>query len=309
VDGDGRIELLVQSKGTTGQAYLFNHDGTLSPGWPKSARVDVFFSPSPALADFDNDGRLECVVYTWDSYEAKIHIFTYQGANYPGWPKSVGYSYTDNLSLTVADVNGDSSLDIVLGNESKYIYAWGINGSLIPGFPVQAKDAVRSTPFLTDVDQDGDIDMVVHCWDLNIYAWDLPGTYNEAKAPWPTYQANVHRNGLYGYEVITAIEDPGVGAVDMTRAQLFQNHPNPFNPTTRIEYVIPKGAVEGVTLTIHDITGARVRTLFDGSKAPGAYEAEWDGKDAHGNPVSSGVYFCRLRTGQTALTKKMVLLK
>jgi hypothetical protein len=309
VDGDGQIELLVQSKGATGQAYLFNHDGTLCTGWPKSARVDVFFSPSPALADFDNDGRLECVVYTWDSSVAKIHIFTYQGANYPGWPKSVGNSYTDNSSLTVADINGDGSLDIILGNESKYIYAWGINGSLVPGFPVQAKDAVRSTPFLTDVDQDGDIDMVVHCWDQNIYAWDLTGLYNEAKAPWPTYQANVHRNGLYGYEVVTAIEEPEVSPVDMTRAQLFQNHPNPFNPTTRIEYVIPQDGAGSVTLTVHDVTGAQVRTLVDGIKAPGVYDALWDGKDAQGNPVSSGVYFCRLRAGQTAITKKMVLLK
>jgi hypothetical protein len=309
VDGDGRLELLVQSKGATGQAYLFNHDGTLCPGWPVPARMDVFFSPSPALADFNNDGKLESVVYTWNGAQAQIHIFTWQGTNYPGWPKSVGTSYTDNSSLTVADIDGDGSLDIILGNESKYIYAWNINGALIPGFPVQAKDAVRSTPFLADIDGDGDIDMVVHCWDQNIYAWDLPGAYNEALAPWPTYQANAHRNGLYGYVVPTGITEPEPPQIDATRAQLFQNYPNPFNPTTRIAFIVPQGAQEQVTLSIHDVTGARVRTLVEDTRSPGRYETVWDGRDARGNPVGSGVYFYRLHAGQTSLTKKMVLLK
>jgi len=309
VDGDGQIELLVQSKGAAGQAYLFNHDGTLCAGWPKAARMDVFFSPSPALADFDNDGKLECVVYTWDGSQAKIAIFTYLGANYPGWPKVVGSSYTDNSSLTVADVNGDGGLDIILGNEAKYIYAWDINGTLIPGFPVQAKDAVRSTPFLTDVDLDGDIDMVVHCWDQNIYAWDLPGTYNNTLAPWPTYQANSHRNGLHGYTVVSAIGDPEPPRVDMTRAQLFQNHPNPFNPTTRIEFLVPEGRAQHVTLAVYNVAGARVRTLVDGTRTPGRHDEVWDGRDSNGRLVGSGVYFYRLRTGDAVLTKKMVLLK
>jgi len=393
VDGDGQIELLVQSKGAAGQAYLFNHDGTLCAGWPKAARMDVFFSPSPALADFDNDGKLECVVYTWDGSQAKIAIFTYLGANYTGWPKVVGSSYTDNSSLTVADVNGDGGLDIILGNEAKYIYAWDINGTLIPGFPVQAKDAVRSTPFLTDVDLDGDIDMVVHCWDQNIYAWDLPGTYNNTLAPWPTLQANSHRNGCYEFEVPTGIESAaflfkvGRDGVNLTwmyagspgerfdvlrsvaengvttgfvtvatnvvasyegtvrfedravemgrgyvyqlvgvdnpgdvyttgpiyipaaRAELAQNHPNPFNPTTEIAYVVPEGGSQHVALVVYDVSGARVRTLVDRSITPGRHTVVWDGRDSDNNTVGTGVYFYRMQLKGFTETKKMLLLK
>jgi hypothetical protein len=310
VDGDGRFELLAQTKGAIGKAYLINHDGTIPAGWPVNAKIEtIFFTPSPALGDFNNDGKLECVVYTWVAGVAKINIFNYTGTNYPGWPKTTGTTFTDTSSPTVADVNGDGSLDVILGDESRYIYAYSSTGALIPGFPVQAEDAVRSTPFLTDVDLDGDIDMIVHSWDQNIYAFDLSGAYNRDRAPWPTYQANSHRNGTYGFVVTTAIGDPEPPRIDLARAQLFQNHPNPFNPTTRIEFVVPEGRAQRVTLTVYDVTGARVKTLIDGTRAPGAHVTEWDGRDARGRLAGSGVYFYRLQTEDAVLTRKMVLLK
>jgi hypothetical protein len=310
VDRDGRLELLAQTKGQVGKAYLINHDGTIATGWPKDAKIkDLFFTPSPALADFNGDGYLESVLYAWDGVSARIYVYQYGGWNYPGWPKVVSTHYTDTSSLTVADIDGNGSPDIVLGDESRFIYAWGINGSLIPGFPVQAEDAVRSTPYLTDLDRDGDIDMVVHSWDQNIYAFDLPGEYDRDLAPWPTYQANSHRNGVLGYQVTTAIGDGDEPAIDLTQARLYQNYPNPFNPTTRIDYVVPEGRSQRVSLIVYDVTGARVTTLVDGSKVPGRHDAVWDGRGQDGNSVSSGVYFYRLTVGSDVLTKKMVLLK
>ncbi len=311
IDNDGHIELLAQTKGLVGKAYLINHDGTLAAGsWPRNAKIaDIFFTPSPALADFNNDGYLECVLYAWDGIETKIWIFNHLGSNYPGWPKVLSNDFTDNASLAVADINGDGGLDIVLGDETRYIYAWDINGNIAPGFPIAAQDAVRSTPVLDDVDQDGDIDMVIHSWDQNIYFFDLTGTYDENLAPWPTYQANSHRNGFYGFEVPTGIEDDESPHVSTTHAALHQNYPNPFNPTTRIDFVVPQGATQHVSLVVYDVTGARVRNLIDGDRTPGLHDTVWDGRDMRGNPVGSGVYFYRLKTDQATLTKKMVLLK
>ncbi|MEE9271085.1 MAG: FlgD immunoglobulin-like domain containing protein, partial [Candidatus Krumholzibacteria bacterium] len=59
----------------------------------------------------------------------------------------------------------------------------------------------------------------------------------------------------------------------------------------------------------YDVTGARVRTLVNGQKSAGRFVALWDGRNDHGNPVGSGVYFYRLRMPGFTDTKKMMLLK
>jgi hypothetical protein len=83
--------------------------------------------------------------------------------------------------------------------------------------------------------------------------------------------------------------------------------PNPFNPTTTVSFTLPEGAK--VTLSIYDVEGKLVRTLVDETVAEGYQEHVWDGKDASGSAVSSGVYFYRLTAGDRTLTKKMILLK
>lgn len=85
------------------------------------------------------------------------------------------------------------------------------------------------------------------------------------------------------------------------------NYPNPFNPTTTINYAIPKRAE--VKLTVYDIRGQEVTILSESDKPPGNYEIQWDGKDHSGNQVSTGVYLCRLEAGSYIKTIKMVYLK
>ncbi|NQT61868.1 MAG: T9SS type A sorting domain-containing protein [Candidatus Marinimicrobia bacterium] len=88
---------------------------------------------------------------------------------------------------------------------------------------------------------------------------------------------------------------------------LHQNYPNPFNPMTTINYEL--SAQSTVKLTIHDIRGQEVVTLQDEAKPPGYYQMQWNGKNHSGNPVSTGVYFCRLQSDNFSETIKMVLLK
>lgn len=88
---------------------------------------------------------------------------------------------------------------------------------------------------------------------------------------------------------------------------LHANHPNPFNPTTRIAFDLPRAA--RVRLTVYDATGALVSTLLDGMVGAGTREVEWNATDMHGRPVGSGVYFYRLEAGGRVLSRKMVLLK
>jgi hypothetical protein len=89
--------------------------------------------------------------------------------------------------------------------------------------------------------------------------------------------------------------------------ELHQNYPNPFNPSTHIDYYLP--ASERVTIAVYDVRGKLVTTLVDGVVGFGHRTLEWNGTDARGNPVGSGVYFYRMIAGKKVITKKLVVVK
>jgi outer membrane protein assembly factor BamB len=90
---------------------------------------------------------------------------------------------------------------------------------------------------------------------------------------------------------------------------LGQNSPNPFNPSTTVSYSVPEGEPTPVSLKIYDLRGRLVRTLVDETREAGEYSVIWEGKDASGRMVSSGVYLYRIKAGDFVQTRKMVLLK
>ena len=89
--------------------------------------------------------------------------------------------------------------------------------------------------------------------------------------------------------------------------ELNQNFPNPFNPTTAINFAIPENS--NVDLKIYDILGRHVRTLASGNYQAGNYSVIWDATDMSGHKVSAGVYFYRIEAGNHRSTKRMLLLK
>ncbi|UCH85067.1 MAG: putative Ig domain-containing protein [Candidatus Latescibacterota bacterium] len=116
-----------------------------------------------------------------------------------------------------------------------------------------------------------------------------------------TYRIAILEGGAVAASFETSITTP---ALQFT---LDQNRPNPFNPTTTVSFVLPREM--DVNLSIYDAQGRRIVTLLNGKGSAGSKDVVWDGKDANGTPVSSGVYFYRLTAGNRTLTRKMVLLK
>jgi predicted lipoprotein with Yx(FWY)xxD motif len=88
---------------------------------------------------------------------------------------------------------------------------------------------------------------------------------------------------------------------------LAQNYPNPFNPSTRIAFGLSKPG--HVSLNIYDVSGRLVRMLFEGDRPAGNFTELWDGRDAGGRTVASGIYFYRLTAGGFERTKKMALMR
>lgn len=88
---------------------------------------------------------------------------------------------------------------------------------------------------------------------------------------------------------------------------LAQNHPNPFNPRTEIRFSLEQAG--SARLRVFDAGGRVVKVLADGPLPAGQHQVVWDGTDARGNAVASGVYFYRLETDEHSVSKRMVLLK
>jgi hypothetical protein len=91
-----------------------------------------------------------------------------------------------------------------------------------------------------------------------------------------------------------------------SKFELAQNYPNPFNPKTKINLSLP--VASDYSVAIYNIAGQLIRT-YDGNASAGVVEIVWDGKDASGNQVASGIYFYKAQAGQFSATKKMLLMK
>ena len=97
------------------------------------------------------------------------------------------------------------------------------------------------------------------------------------------------------------------GGTVPNRYDLKPNFPNPFNPSTTIEFSLAKHG--HVQLEVFNILGQRVRLLASAEYSEGIHQVVWDGKDESGNTVASGVYLYRIRTESYVKSRKMVILK
>ncbi len=84
-------------------------------------------------------------------------------------------------------------------------------------------------------------------------------------------------------------------------------YPNPFNPSTTIDFIV--GSREKVTVKVYSVLGQEVTTLVNDVKVPGAYTAAWNGQDGSGKPVASGLYFVRMSSPSFQQVRKVTLLR
>ncbi|MBS1270890.1 MAG: hypothetical protein MAGBODY4_00017 [Candidatus Marinimicrobia bacterium] len=93
---------------------------------------------------------------------------------------------------------------------------------------------------------------------------------------------------------------------------LQQNYPNPFNPTTTVRYSLPEAGT--VNITVYNLLGQPVKTLINTQQEPGYYTISWDGADAFGQQVSSGMYLYKIQVMNGTDTRyqtvrKMMLMR
>ncbi len=113
--------------------------------------------------------------------------------------------------------------------------------------------------------------------------------------------------GAYGQgcDVLTEVASEDTDKLD--RFLLYQNTPNPFNPTTAIRFFLPGAGP--VNVSVYDVAGREVARLVEGNLAPGDHAIVWNGKDFSGDELPSGLYFARLLAGSLTATRKIALIR
>jgi hypothetical protein len=132
----------------------------------------------------------------------------------------------------------------------------------------------------------------VHRWDPDLREWVHAGGYVDAVLN--VVRADIVAAGTYALFTTPTTTDVDSGSLEIPqRPALLGSHPNPFGPSTRIEFALAHAG--HVRVSVHDATGRLVALLHDGRRQPGRHVLTWDGTDRQGAQAASGLYFYRIQ--------------
>jgi len=312
--------------------YALNPDGTLK--WKHDTQNYIygggfgFLNSSPVIMP---DGTINC----FSSNE--LLTFNPGGSSYnrnrslvweflEAWTPGLGHLQTASSDIAVTPVI-DTEGTLYIGDVRNY-------GPSYTGDAIINADGFSGTSYISAINPDGSIkwqyatetgvvgspiissDGVLLVTDYRgmLYAIDTGTNAGPIDAPWPMLGKNQFRTSNAGDTRVAkiGIRNTNGTAVETAAAPvdfaIKGNYPNPFNPTTTIEFSLNKA--EKTSLTIYNVAGQRVRELIlNANMAPGVHSILWNGKDDSGKAVSSGVYFARLNAGAASAVKSMMMVK
>jgi uncharacterized repeat protein (TIGR01451 family) len=313
LDGPGDTTPEIVFAATNDSLYVLEPNGANRPGFPIWVRTGgTTKTPSPAIADLDNDGFLDIV---FQSTNGCYYCWNRNGVALPHmWNirYSTKTSGASESSPVVADIDGDGWNDIILGDENGVLSAFsGATGTLLAGFPIQLAGEIRGTPAVGDIDRDGKTEVLVAGWDRNLYVWDYDFPFQpNGQAPWPQFQHDARRTGYYNAPLFVGVDGPGADAAPALALEFAPPAPNPAAGGTRMWFGIP-ARLNGqrYQLAIYDLSGRRVRVVDSGIAKAGRFSLQWDLRDENRSPVAGGIYFARFEIGGAHSTRKLVVLQ
>lgn len=255
---------------------LWRNNGDLT--WDKQT-IDGSFDGAHMVrsGDIDGDGDQDVIGAAYNAND--ITWWANEGGDSISWTEyPIHTNFSGALAIYLADVDGDSDLDVIGSagtandvrvwyNEGGQPVVWSeqiINGNFRGAWPV----------FAADIDGDDDIDLLAGASSAGDVTWWENETSADAdRSP------------------VVPIEPTIVGC-----------YPNPFNISTTIAYDLP--GARHVSLRVFDLQGREVAILNDGLVEAGTYHVVFDGIN-----LASGIYLARLDAGSFSQTKKMLLLK
>ncbi|UCD63495.1 MAG: S8 family peptidase [Candidatus Zixiibacteriota bacterium] len=322
LNGDSLPEIVASGYDSLSQTHIWVKTSVFDdfPGWPIEIHNSIEWSGAsyPLVADLDLDDIPEIIVSSFSRYNtSRLYILRADGSPYAQLPNQPdGVAFADSVIFgppTVANLIGDEYPEIVFrsgyllpGTGRERVYMLDHSATLVPGWPVNTQAEpyqVKSsfyTPLVDDADDDGLVEMLLISDNGDLLMWDFEASYEDGANRGRFLVDNVNSNIFRLDGVPTGVADPS--SLMPTTVRLMQNYPNPFNPGTTVLFELPRRG--RATVEVFNVLGQKVATLADGDYPAGRHQVEFDG-----SALATGIYFCRLRTGETTATRKMMLVK
>lgn len=335
LNGDGGSDLLIGSE--DGKLAMFERSGnggasSFIHATDHFLNLSGLFNVSPATADLNGDGKPDLLVG-----DANGRLRLYRGTDSSVEDTTFALrtvSFGQNAAPALVDIDKNGTLDLFVGTGGGRVHFYRNTG--IATNPVFSRESDfflsidigdDAKPVFADLDNDGDLDLIVGGRDGSLSYWRNDGTpsafsfvpiqdffddINAGGRAAPAFAdidgdgdldlflGNI-KGGLYFYrnDRILLQVTPEAGPGSFT---LHQNYPNPFNPVTTIRYTLR--GVATVDVEIVDLLGRCVRRMELGNQLPGEYAVRFD---AAGLPT--GMYHARTRAGSSVQSMKMLLIK
>ena len=141
LDNDGSPEILIYTRAPAGTStsyfYIFDKDGNMRDGFPKSYANTTLIIGSPVVADFDGDRQMEIIVAKFGNTQSQLYVYEPDGSVRNGFPKTVPGRFCVTPSVGYDSRSGQIVDSVIVLNTTKAIYAFDLDGNVLDGFPVQ----------------------------------------------------------------------------------------------------------------------------------------------------------------------------
>jgi len=292
LDGDGDLEIIAGND--DGLLHVLHHDGTEMTFYDVGDDIRGGIS----VADLNDDGSYELL---FTGYDDMIHVWNpIDGVELDGWPYDMG---SNSLTEPVtADLDNDGDLEIVTARKSGVAYIFHHDATPYNNFPTSLGGDIESSPAIGDVDGDGDYEIVFGTTS-GLKVIDIKEEMGD-RLSWKLHRGNLERTGSLGMTLVSNDSEEGLTP---SKFHVSSNYPNPFNPSTMID--IETVEASDLIVSIFDATGRLINNLVNEYAEAGRYSVKWNGVDATGSGMPTGVYFIRVQSGFDMHTQKMILIK